>query len=121
MMEIDKMIKRFGELGQKVTKAFGTMREKREKIKAQAAEILLEIKKLQTVQDELEAARTTQNDIAVDIAKYSNYKSTKQVSSTKMVDTQDHNTLCMKHTNVRFLLLDILCFHHTSTLLKRCA
>lgn len=100
MEEIDNMIKQITELGHFATNAFGDMLRQRNQIKSKVHEILLEIKKLQDLQSELDSAQHAKQNIATDIEKYSNYKQTKQVEYDEMVDADYHSTICMKHTTV---------------------
>lgn len=100
MKTIDKIVEKVEKLGNKVTSAFRDMRLKRNKIKSELHGILLEVKKLQKMQDELNCAQSAQQDVTSDIQKYSNYKQTKQVDYVEMEETTYHSTICGKHTQI---------------------
>lgn len=100
MNTIGKIIQKVEKLGNKATTAFRDMRLKREKIKAELHGILLEVKKLQTMQDELNCAQNAQEGVTNDIQKYSNYKQTRQVNYIEMEECDYNNTICSKHTRV---------------------
>ncbi|KAE9548291.1 hypothetical protein FO519_008497 [Halicephalobus sp. NKZ332] len=99
MEEINEMILKIENLGHIATNAFGEMRQKREKIKAELHGILLEVKKLQTMQSELDSAKFARKGVTDNIKKYSNYKQNKQVDYVEMEETNYHNTICMQHTD----------------------
>jgi len=100
MEEIDKIVQTIEQLGHIATDAFRDMRLKREKIKAELHGILLEVKKLQTLEDELNSVQLAQQGVATDIQKYSNYKQTRQVVYEEMEPTDYHSTICMTHSKV---------------------
>ena len=97
MAEIDTFIQKINQRGHIATNAFGDMRQNRQKIKAELHGILLEVKKLQNLQSELENTQVAQQGIATDIQKYSNYKQTKQMEYVEMEPTDYHNTICTMH------------------------
>lgn len=100
MKAMEGIMKKVKQLGNKATHAFRDMRIKRNKIKAELHGILLEVKKLQTMQDELNCAQGAEKDVATDIQKYSNYKQTKEVDYVEMEEATYHSTICMKHTKI---------------------
>lgn len=100
MKVMEGMMKKVKQLGNKATHAFRDMRLKRNKIKAELHGILLEVKKLQTMQDELNCAQGAEKDVASDIQKYSNFKQSKQVDYVELEEAPYHSTICMKHTMV---------------------
>ncbi|XP_062562937.1 uncharacterized protein LOC134226282 [Armigeres subalbatus] len=100
MRAMEALTKKIRQLGYKVTHAFKDMRLKRNKIKAELHGILLEVKKLQKMQDELNCAQSAEKDVASDIQKYSNFKQTKQVDYTELEDADYHSTICMTHSKV---------------------
>nr|XP_029707551.1 uncharacterized protein LOC109419149 [Aedes albopictus] len=100
MKAVKAITTKIKQLGYKATHAFRDMRVKRNKIKAELHSILLEVKKLQTLQDELNGAQGAEKDVANDIQKYSNYKQTKVVKYVEMEDTPYHSTICMTHSKI---------------------
>ena len=97
MEEINQLFDRVTELGQTSTEAFQTMREKQHRIKALLAGTLMEIKKLHAVQDRLNDAEKQRNGAVEDVKRYSNFKQTKEVETSKLVDCEYYNTMCQKH------------------------
>lgn len=100
MDTIRAMVIRISELGRKSSTAFKDMRESRETIKAEVHVLLLEIKKLQTIQNEIEDAEVAEKGAANDVQRYSNYKQNKEVDYITLVDSSYHSTLCMVHSEV---------------------
>lgn len=100
MKAVEAIMTKNKQLGNKATHAFRDMRVKRNKIKAEVHSILLEVKKLQKMQDELNSAQGAEKDVANDIQKYSNYKQTKVVDYVEMEDAPYHSTICMTHSKI---------------------
>lgn len=100
MKAMESIMKKVKQLGNKATHAFRDMRVKRNKIKAELHGILLEMKKLQTLQDDLNSAQVDEKDVATDIRKYANFKETKIVDYVEMEDAPYHSTICMMHSKI---------------------
>lgn len=100
MEELSRLLERICELGQTSTAAFQTMREKQDTIKALLAGTLMEIKKLHAVQDRLTDAEKARTGATEDVKKYSNFKQTKEVETSKLVDCEYYNTMCQKHAEM---------------------
>ncbi|XP_029729934.1 uncharacterized protein LOC115267201 [Aedes albopictus] len=94
MEAIEELIQNLKQLGGKATEAFKQMRINRERIKSQLQNILLDVTKCQDLQNELDMVKTTQQNIATDIKKYSDYKRTKQVEYTELVKSEHGNSFC---------------------------
>nr|XP_019543384.2 uncharacterized protein LOC109414094 [Aedes albopictus]XP_029733893.1 uncharacterized protein LOC109414094 [Aedes albopictus]XP_029733894.1 uncharacterized protein LOC109414094 [Aedes albopictus]XP_029733895.1 uncharacterized protein LOC109414094 [Aedes albopictus] len=99
METIEELIQNLTQLGGKATEAFKQMRMKRDRIKSQLHSILLEVKKYQSLQNELDIMKITQKCISTDIQIYSEYKRTTQVEHTEFVQCDDYNTICSECSN----------------------
>nr|XP_019543380.2 uncharacterized protein LOC109414092 [Aedes albopictus] len=94
METIEELILSLTQLSGKATEAFTQMRMKRDMIKSQLHSILLEVKKFQSLQSELDVMKITQKSISTDIKKYSDYKRTKQVEVTEFEQCDYYSTIC---------------------------
>ncbi|XP_062701215.1 uncharacterized protein LOC109402241 isoform X2 [Aedes albopictus] len=99
METIEKLIHNLTQLGGKTTEAFTQMRMKRDKIKSQLHSILLDVKKFQVLQNELDVMKITQKNISTDIEKYSDYKRTKEVEITEFEQCGYYSTICSVCSN----------------------
>lgn len=99
METIDELIQNLTQLGGKATEAFTQMRMKRDRIKSQLHSVLLEVKKFQGLQNELDVMKITQKSISTDIKKYSDYKRTKQVEITEFEQCDYYSSICSVCSN----------------------
>ncbi|KXJ78528.1 hypothetical protein RP20_CCG004383 [Aedes albopictus] len=95
METIEELNQNLTKLGGKATEAFKQMRINRDRIKFQLHNILLEVKKFQDLQNELDMMKTTQQNVSTNIAKYSEYKRTKQVEYTELERSKDVSKFCI--------------------------
>lgn len=100
MAEIKNLVKRVKELGNKATNAFKEMREKRNKIRLELHKILNEVKKLQSLHDELGSLQIAEQNATVDMGKYSNFIKHKEVEYTEMVPDVCTNVICSSHSTI---------------------
>ncbi|XP_029710190.2 uncharacterized protein LOC115256085 [Aedes albopictus] len=84
METIEELNQLLTKLGGKATEAFKQMRINKNIIKSQLHGILLEVKKIQDLQNELDIMKTTQQNVTADIKQYSDYKRTKQVEYSEL-------------------------------------
>ena len=99
MGEIEKLVERITQLEGTGTSHFTELREARNLVKAELSGVLLEIKKLQQVQNDLDSAERTKTGIAEDVKRYADYKRNKTEDVLELADCPYHNTLCMKHAD----------------------
>nr|XP_029729946.1 uncharacterized protein LOC115267206 [Aedes albopictus] len=82
METIEELNQHLTKLGGKDTETFKQMRMNKDLIKLQLYGILLEEKKVQDLQNELDYMKITQQNVSADIEKYSNYTQSKEVKYT---------------------------------------
>ncbi|KXJ81922.1 hypothetical protein RP20_CCG016928 [Aedes albopictus] len=95
METIEELNQNLTKLGGKVTEVFKQMRINRDRIKSQLHNILLEMRKFQDLQNELDNMKTTQQNVSADIEKYSDYKRAKQVEYTVLERSEDVSKFCI--------------------------
>jgi len=93
----DEILKTISTMEATSTAAFKDMQDKRNQIKSQISSIVLEVQSLNNVQEKLESAKKGLSDTEEDRKKYSNFKTTQQVSTTTLEPATRHSTFCMQH------------------------
>ncbi|OQV13564.1 hypothetical protein BV898_12201 [Hypsibius exemplaris] len=100
MAEICRILCRIAELTPTSTECFRTMQVARNKIKGELGEILLEIRKLQTLHDSLELAKQKKNSAGEELQLRNNaVVLSKSVDYFVKEDAPNHSTFCLKHSD----------------------
>jgi hypothetical protein len=100
----DNLIKTITEMNSTSTSAFTTMRDLRNKIKSEIAQISQNITNIQQVQDNLNAAQKALQQTGNQRNSFANYTTTHQISLKKRVPVNYISTVCDNHFNN-----DIIC------------
>ncbi|XP_021703492.1 uncharacterized protein LOC110677111 isoform X2 [Aedes aegypti] len=100
METIRKMINQLKEMGSQATRTFKEMYKKRNDINSNIKNILIDLEKLQNLQNILEETKSNQQGISDDIEKYSNYKQTQEVECKEYVKSDFMSRICETCSNV---------------------
>ena len=100
----DKLLKQITEMSNTSTEAFKTMKELRNKLKADIATISQDITNIQKVQDSLNAAKIALEKTGDQRNSFANYIHTETITLDKIVSADYYSTVCTTH-----LLKDIIC------------